>query len=547
MPSVLGIHHVSAITSDALRNIDFYTGVLGLRLIKQAVNFDDPDVYHLYYGDDLATPGSVITFFVWPQSNRGQIGAGQVASVSFAISPGSVAFWVVRLVEQNVHFEGPTRRDLGDGRSETFIALRDPDGLMIELVTHPATPVGQRAERSGIPTQHAISGFHSVTIWARGIESNRDLLVESLGFAEQTTFERTTRLTIGDGGPGKLVDLRDVGSFVEAKQGAGTVHHVAWAVANDEDLKAFQATLEATDAEVSEIADRTYFKAIYAREPQDVLHELSTVQPGFTADEPLAHLGERLTIPPQLEGRRAIIEARLPILPTSREAIRAGMFRSTDDEDDSSPSESTYTIGTFLHEYVAPTSDSGVTILLLHGTGGNETSLLPIAKRAAPGAGILSLRGNVLEGAAPRFFRRHAEGVLDLEDLAVRTDELHGYLDIAAEHYGFDRTKVIAFGFSNGANIAASLLLRHPGSVAQAVLLAPMLPFTPEDTIDLTGTRVFIGAGRNDALVPTTQTQLLADVLTNAGADVTLHWEDGGHSVTASELAAVASWLSESI
>lgn len=200
----------------------------------------------------------------------------------------------------------------------------------------------------------------------------------------------------------------------------------------------------------------------------------------------------------------------------------------------------------FVHRYVPPTADAGAgrtTLLLLHGTGGDEHDLLPLGRALVPSVGMLSPRGQVQERGAYRFFRRLAEGVFDQEDLARRTEELAAFVEAAARTYGFDRSAVVAVGFSNGANIAASLLLRYPGLLRAAVLLRPMVPFEPSTTPDLAGTAAFIGAARADPMVPAGHTDRLAELLRHAGADVTVHWVPGGHALTEGEVAAVQRWI----
>src|ERR1700736_2584618 len=183
----------------------------------------------------------------------------------------------------------------------------------------------------------------------------------------------------------------------------------------------------------------------------------------------------------------------------------------------------------FKHVYIPGDAKSPWTLLLLHGTGGDERDLLPLGARIAPGAALLSPRGKVLEHGMPRFFRRIAMGVFDLEDLKFRTQELAGFVADAAEHYGFDRKRVLALGYSNGANIAASLMLLRPEVLAGAILLRPMVPLTPEHTPNLTGVRVFAAAGEHDSIVPPKDTEQLAEMLTAAGAEVEVHWTPGGH------------------
>jgi phospholipase/carboxylesterase len=197
----------------------------------------------------------------------------------------------------------------------------------------------------------------------------------------------------------------------------------------------------------------------------------------------------------------------------------------------------------FAHRFLPGEDDSGATLLLLHGTGGNEEDLIPLGQELSPGAAILSPRGKVLEFGAPRFFRRLSEGVFDHEDLVFRTHELAEFVEAASEEYGFDNRKLIAAGYSNGANIAGSLLLLHPGLLRAAVLLRAMVPFEPEVTPDLSGMAVFMASGRRDQMIPPGNSQRLADILGGAGADVDLRWRDTGHGLTYEEVAQAKEWL----
>ena len=198
----------------------------------------------------------------------------------------------------------------------------------------------------------------------------------------------------------------------------------------------------------------------------------------------------------------------------------------------------------FVHRFVPGSgTNAPTTLLLLHGTGGDENNLLPLGRALLPGAAMLSPRGQVDEMGALRFFRRLREGVFDQEDLANRTDDLAAFVKAAAAEYKFDINQVVAAGFSNGANIAGSLILKHPGLVRRAVLLAPMVPFEPKPLPNLTGSSVFIGAGRSDAMVPTHLTERLAEILRESGASVSIHWDNGGHAITPAEVTAAAEWL----
>jgi predicted esterase len=197
-----------------------------------------------------------------------------------------------------------------------------------------------------------------------------------------------------------------------------------------------------------------------------------------------------------------------------------------------------------IHHFIPADGDDDTVLLMLHGTGGDENDLVPLGQMLRPGVAILSPRGNVLEHGMPRFFRRLAEGVFDLEDLARRTDELNAFIEAAAARYGFDRSKLLAVGFSNGANVAASLMLRHPRALTRAILLSPMVPFEPQRPVDLRHARVFIGGGRNDPIASPAQAERLAQLLRDGGADVTTYFHTSGHTLTNDELAAAQKWIS---
>ena len=549
MTNIQGIHHVSAIASDPQRNLDFYGGLLGLRLVKRTVNFDDPQSYHLYYGDEVGTPGSIMTFFPWPGARRGRQGAGQVAVISFAILPSAIGFWVERLVRHGVDYTGPTKREAGTGgaAADQMIVFKDHDGLMIELVASEAAesrPAWGGAP--GIPEESAIHGFHRVTLWVDDGRASEQVLVDTLGFRAVREEGSVRRYAVGDGGPGALVDVRSVGGFLRGTSGAGTVHHVAWNVAGDDDELYLRDRIVEAGMQPTPVIDRMYFRSVYFREPGGVLYELATTQPGFAIDEPVERLGERLMLPPQYEPQRAEIEAILPRIHLGVPAAAASIFaEATGPEDVSGDALD------FVHQYIPPDRNGepagSTTLLLLHGTGGDENDLIPLGRALLPGAGMLSPRGKVLEQGARRFFRRLAAGVFDEEDLALRTGELAEFVDGAVKTYGLERDGVIAVGFSNGANIAASMLLRRPGALHGAVLLSPMVPFEPDSLPDLTGKSVFIGAGRRDAMVPAADTERLAELLRRAGADVTLHWDPGGHGVTGDELEAARQWVARHI
>jgi glyoxalase family protein len=307
MAQTTGIHHVTAISGEPQRNVDFYAGVLGLRLVKKTVNFDDPETYHLYYGDGAGHPGTIMTFFPWAQAPGGRIGAGQLVVTSFSIPATSLGFWTERLIEQGVRFEKPR-----DRFGETVLTFEDPDRLRIELV---AAEDGRLAWSEGtVPAEYSVRGFHHVSLAVGDTQNTVDLMTETLGFWKVDETEGRVRLSAGDGGPGNTVDVISASGFPSGSMGVGTVHHVAFRVPDEETQIALREEVSALGYNVTPVLDRNYFRSIYFREPGGVLFEIATDPPGFAVDEELAELGTHLKLPPWLETRRERLEEVLPSL-----------------------------------------------------------------------------------------------------------------------------------------------------------------------------------------------------------------------------------------
>ncbi|NHN58707.1 MULTISPECIES: VOC family protein [Halorussus] len=303
MPAdIPGIHHVTAIGSDPARNLEFYTETLGLRLVKRSVNQDDVSVYHLFYGDRSGSPGTSMTFFPYPGARQGRVGTGQVSTTAFLIPAGSVDYWVDRLDEAGVDADDPRER-FGD----TVIPFRDPDGLQLELVARGDAPDGDPPE-GPVPEEHAVRGFFGVTLSLASAGPTVDLL-EAMGFRE-TERERTRRRFEADGDLGYVVDVLEDPQAARGQPGAGTVHHVAFQV-TDEDQADWREVLMDHGLRPTEIIDRKWFRSVYARTEGGVLFEFATKSPGYTVDEDLDELGERLVLPEWLEDRRGEIEAGL--------------------------------------------------------------------------------------------------------------------------------------------------------------------------------------------------------------------------------------------
>lgn len=304
-----GLHHITAIAGDPRRNVAFYTGTLGLRLIKRTVNFDDPSTYHLYYGDHVGTPGSVLTFFPWAGIRRGRPGTGQAYATAFAVPAGSLNFWRTRLLAHGVTPSAITRR-FGD----EVISFQDPDGLVLELIASAESDTRTAPSHPEVSAAQGIRGFHSVTLAVAAAAPTAALLTQVMGYRATANADHRTRFSVAGGGPGTYVDLLVDPKLPRGTSGAGTVHHIAFRTPDDATQASALASLQELNLGVSPVMDRNYFHSIYYREPAGILFEIATDQPGFTIDEPLATLGTALKLPAQYESQRAAIEAHLPPL-----------------------------------------------------------------------------------------------------------------------------------------------------------------------------------------------------------------------------------------
>jgi catechol 2,3-dioxygenase-like lactoylglutathione lyase family enzyme len=303
-----GIHHVTAITADAQANINFYCGVLGLRLVKRTVNFDDPTSYHLYYGDESGRPGTIMTFFAWPGAFRGRPGPPQVTVTSFSVPRGSIAYWSNRLKGRGI-----VAQPGGERFGEPILAFLDPDGLQLEIIEVSA-PLGHAWPAGPVPLEHAIRGFHSITIAEEGHQATAALLMGVMGFEALDNEQNRFRYRAGtiDGGPATLVDLLCTPGSKHGAPGPGVVHHVAFRTPDDIQQKAWRQAMVEARLNVSPVMDRIYFHSIYYLEPGGVLFEIATNNPGFTADETVETLGLTLMLPPWIEQHRTEIQPALP-------------------------------------------------------------------------------------------------------------------------------------------------------------------------------------------------------------------------------------------
>ena len=305
-----GIHHVTAISGPARRNLSFYAEVLGLRLVKKTVNFDDPGTYHLYFGDGAGSPGTILTFFPWEHAAPGRLGVGQTQETVFRVPEGSLGWWAHRFVEKGVAHETITRRF-----GESVLSFKDPDGMRLALACMPRIGDEPAWDGGGVPAEHAIRGFHGVSLLVERGEKTGAILTDVFGFARVASEGNVTRYAVAGTPLGGIVDIREAGGFLAGREGAGSVHHVAFRAADDAAQEAMVKRLrEHHGQRVTEQRDRNYFRSVYFREPGGILFEIATDVPGFAVDEPAESLGQALKLPPQYEAQRARIEAVLPAL-----------------------------------------------------------------------------------------------------------------------------------------------------------------------------------------------------------------------------------------
>jgi glyoxalase family protein len=346
---VLGIHHITAIARNPQRNIDFYSGLLGMRLVKLTVNFDDPTTYHLYYGDSIGHPGTILTFFPWSEAPTGHRGTGQVTAISFLIPSGSMSYWIDRLKRNGISFVGPSKRF-----SDEFVSFHDPDGLMLELISSTSSNDSRRQQQlllqqtdnniwkeSPVSKEHTIRGFHSATLSEEGYEHTSSLLADTMGFKLVAKDNKEDRFRFGiveknnsnqeDSGAdysssssssliGSLVDIVCQPEISRGYIGIGTVHHIAWRATNDRhqiDLR--KRIVQKAHLNPTPVIDRTYFHSVYFREPGGILFEIATDPPGFAIDEKPEDLGKQLKLPQWLEPERGKLEQLLPPVKTSPE------------------------------------------------------------------------------------------------------------------------------------------------------------------------------------------------------------------------------------
>lgn len=504
MPS--GIHHVTAITAGVQANVDFYVGFLGLRLVKQTAGFADGEQLHLFYGDAAGRPGSLISFLVWEAGARGRTGHGQMFEFALAVPASSMGEWVARALNAQIAVQGPAR-EFG----EPVLRLRDPDGIIVKLVgvDLPAA--------APLPDPIAPTRIRAVTLLSETPDATAAFLGR-FGYREARV----------DGGVRRMVserdaiDLRDGAGFVPAIPGAGMIDHVAFRAPDVQAVRAMRLAL-GTAQGLTEVHDRRYFLSLYVREPGGHLVEYATEGPGLAVDEAPEDLGGTLFVPPHDAARAQDLRVMLPqfALPGAQRMPLRDL--------------------PFVHRFHVPDDADGSVIVLLHGTGGNEADLMPLAHRIAPRATLLGVRGRATEEGNTRWFRRFDAVTFDQADIRSEAEAFQGFMDAAIRRYGLDAGRITYLGYSNGANLLGAVMMLHPGLVRRAILMRGLAVLDDAPQPDLTGASILLLAGGND---PFARVAPALDVsLGRAGAAVDARTLPGGHELGGSDLDAARSWL----
>lgn len=307
MKRIQGLHHITAVAKDPQINVDFYRQVLGQRLVKTTVNFDDPGTYHFYYGDEVGTPGTIMTFFPWRHVGKGRVGNGETAAVAYGVRPEAIGFWRDYLARQGVTAVLTTTRFGAD-----VLTFTDPDGMQLELVASTAPAAFRFWEQGPIPESHTLLGFHGVTLWLDEVEATAQLLTAQLGYQFVGQENGRYRYQAADDSMGVYVDILQRPGGEDGRFGAGSIHHIAFRTVDDSEQLDYLRHLQQAGYRVTPVQDRQYFHSIYFRSPGGVLFEIATDAPGFAIDELIAELGDRLQLPAWFAAQRQQIEAALP-------------------------------------------------------------------------------------------------------------------------------------------------------------------------------------------------------------------------------------------
>ncbi|MCW5679810.1 MAG: VOC family protein [Xanthobacteraceae bacterium] len=503
-----GIHHVTLIARDAQANVDFYVGFLGLRLVKQSGGFEDAEQLHLFYGDRTGSPGSLVSFLIWQDGSSGRIGNGQVIEIAFAVPPESLGEWMTRAIRSGMKFEGPSR-EFG----ESVLRLKDPDGIIVKLV---ASGIQTASPWKDDPA--AVQRLRAVTILTETPEETASF-VKRFGYREAAREEAAFRLVSET----DAIDIRDGSGFVPGAPGTGIADHVAFRATDVAAVKQAEADLSKLNSSPTNFHDRKYFTSLYVREPGGTLLELATDGPGFAIDEPVETLGERLFVPDSDRAREQDLKVMLP------QFSRPGEPRITKRE------------LPFVHRIHTPDNPDGRTFVLLHGTGGNEADLMPLANRIEPRAMLLGVRGRASEEGISRWFRRFTTTSFDQADIRAEAVAFAAFVEGAIPAYGIEPARTTFLGFSNGANFIGAMLALHPQVVSRAILLRPMQVLDELPKADLSGKHILSLTGANDPYA--FGAPPLEKWLQESGATLDARTIRAGHELTQEDLTLTQAWV----
>ncbi|WP_159946230.1 VOC family protein [Rhizobium sp. 18065] len=514
-----GLHHITAITRKIQANVDFYLGFLGLRLVKRTGGFEDAAQLHLFYGDATASAGSLVSFLAWEDGAPGRVGHGAPSEISFAIEASAIGFWLTRALQFGIKASGPSL-EFG----EPVLRLTDPDGIIVKLVGVSGLILGKPwlapGISPGIAAEDAIIGLRGATLLSEQPAETAGFLVRHGDFAESGSEGAVTRLVSGSG---QIIDIRNATGFWPAIPGTGMIDHIALRLTDQAHVDRQAGRLLVEGHSDINVHDRKYFYSLYAREPAGSLIELASDGPGFDIDEPMDALGQRLFIPEHFKLDNDDITPMLPQfgLPGEPRIIYRDL--------------------PFVHRLHEPETADGSTLILLHGTGGNEADLLPFARKLNPDALLIGLRGRSTEEGVARFFRRFSELSFDQKDIRSEAEALSAFVDDAVPAYDLDRQDLTFIGYSNGANMLAAAMLLHSGIATTAVLLRPMRVLEETPDVQLSGSRVLIVSGDGDPYGD--HALALAEQLRSVGASVTHRVIPAGHTIVAGDIDVAREWL----
>lgn len=537
---VQGLHHVTVMAANAQRNVDFYSVLLGQRMVKVTVNFDDPGTYHLYYGDQVGSPGTVMTHFPWQGAKRGVRGNGEAVATAYSVKDASLPYWRERLAAEGFEISESTRF------GQTVLRLEDPDGTWTELIADDGQDVPRPWADSPVPAKHALHGFHSVSLWVADHQPIADLLVGQLGFEYVGQEPDTETADVGGvryryrgagAGVGLYVDAVERKGQPRGTFGAGSIHHVALRTINDTEQAEYLTQLRAAGYGATPVQDRQYFHSIYFREPNGVLFEIATDAPGFDDDESVDRLGSSLKLPAWFEGKRAEIERRVPRIVNREYSIEIGGGTSGQ----AAPTVRVPSDPQTLHAG-RPVQDARVAMILVHGRGGTAADILSLSSEwnqsvyayLAPQA-----PGNTWY---PQSFLAPVEQNQPYLDAGLaRLDALVAELGAA----GLPPERLILGGFSQGACLVSEYVARNPKRYGGVFLYSGGL-ITLDHQGDLAGTPVFMGNSDHDAHIPPTRFEESVTVLNSLGAEVDARVYPGmPHTIVQDELDAVGRMMQE--